>query len=156
MVTFKKATSDQEFEIGKGLFRAYAEELGIDLTFQNFEDELQDIARQYSEPEGSLVIAYSNKKQPIGCFGIRKLDEGICELKRMYIHPEFRGQGIGNLLMKESIRAGNKLGYTKIRLDTLSTMRPAIGLYKSYGFYEIEPYRYNPMEGAMYFERALT
>lgn len=156
MVTFKKAISDQEFEIGKNLFRAYAKELGIDLAFQNFEDELQHIERQYGAPEGTLIIVYSDEGQAIGCFGIRKLDKEICELKRMYIHPEFRGQGIGNLLMEASIEAGSQLGYQKIRLDTLATMLPAIGLYKSYGFYAIEPYRYNPMEEAMYFERKLT
>lgn len=155
MVEFKIAVSNQEFEIGKNLFRAYAKELGLDLAFQNFDYELENMQRQYCEPEGTLLIVYLKNSQPIGCFGIRKLDDTICELKRMYLDSKFRGRGIGKKLMEESIKIGSKLGYKKIRLDTLSTMKSAIGLYKKYGFYEIEPYRYNPIEGAIYFEKRL-
>ncbi|KAA3639919.1 MAG: GNAT family N-acetyltransferase [Bacteroidetes bacterium] len=155
MVKFKTAKSDQDFEIGKNLFQAYAKALGIDLAFQNFESELNNLRAQYHEPDGILFIIFSQENRPIGCVGIRKLDNNICELKRMYLEAPFRGTGIGKQMMEESIKAARKLGYEKIRLDTLATMKPAINLYKKYDFYEIESYRFNPIDGAIYFEKEL-
>lgn len=155
MVKFKIAKSDQDFEIGKNLFQAYAKAIGIDLAFQNFDTELNNLKVQYHEPDGTLFLIYSQENQPIGCVGIRKLDDSICELKRMYLKASFRGKGIGKRMMEESIKAARKMGYEKIRLDTLATMTPAIKLYKKYDFHEIAPYRFNPIEGAIYFEKAL-
>lgn len=156
MITFKRATTTQEFEIGKSLFQAYAQAIGIDLSFQNFTDELENINEQYGGREGALLIAYSKEDEPVGCCGIRKIDEGICELKRMYIIPRFQGYGIGRQMMEQSISIGKELGYEKMRLDTLPTMQSAVGLYKKYGFYEIEPYRYNPIKEALFFEKNLS
>ncbi len=155
MITFKKAVSEEDFEMGKVLFQNYAEGLGIDLAFQDFAGELEDIATQYGEPEGVLFLIFSKEKEAIGCFGVRKFSAGICELKRMYLKDRFRGQGIGKRMMEEALSAATQLGYTKIRLDSIEQMQPAIALYKQFGFYEVEPYRYNPVEGAIYFEKDL-
>ena len=97
-------------------------------------------------------MVYTNKDFPSGCFGVRKLTESICELKRMYLKPEIQGLGIGTILMERSFKFAKELGYEKMRLDTLDTMHAAIALYTKMGFYEIEPYRFNPLKGAKYFE----
>lgn len=152
---FRIAATEQEFEVGKQLFRAYAAGLNIDLSFQSFEQELVNIQQQYSEPEGALVIVFTATGDPIGCFGIRKSEVGVCELKRMYLKAEYRGQGIGDQMMNALLDLAAKLGYQKIRLDTLSSMNSAVGLYRKYDFYLIDPYRFNPIEEALYFERKL-
>ena len=108
MIAFKQATSKQDFEIGKRLFQAYVKELGIDLSFQNFATELEQIEQQYGPPDGTLIILYSDN-HPIGCFGIRKLETTIGELKRMYIAAEFRGDGLGKLLLEKAIKTAKTL-----------------------------------------------
>lgn len=152
MVLLKEITSKQEFEVGIALFQEYAADLGIDLSFQNFEQELLEIAEQYSRPNGTLIIAYDVDKQPLGCVGIRRLVHGICELKRMYLKEEARGRGLGKQLLSKAIAIAKEMGYNTMRLDTLQTMEAAMGLYKKMGFYEIEAYRFNPLEKAIYFE----
>nr|WP_299339086.1 GNAT family N-acetyltransferase [Allomuricauda sp.] len=155
MITFKKAVSKEDFETGRVLFQKYAEGLGIDLAFQNFESELESISNQYGEPEGVLFLIFSTSQETIGCFGIRKFSEGICELKRMYLESRFRGQGIGKRMMEEALTAATDLNYAKIRLDSIAQMHAAIALYRQFGFYEVEPYRFNPFEDAIYFEKNL-
>jgi ribosomal protein S18 acetylase RimI-like enzyme len=148
------ASKDKHFEDGRTMFKAYASSLDFDLSFQGFEKELDDIKVQYDWPSGGLVLAYLLDK-PIGCAGLRMIDEQISELKRMYILPEFQGRGIGKMIMELIIDIAMKLDYKKIKLDTLATMASAIHLYKSYGFVQTEPYRYNPFDNAVYMELEL-
>jgi ribosomal protein S18 acetylase RimI-like enzyme len=135
----------------KELFLEYSESLGFDLSFQNFDAELDNFPVQYSPPTGSLFLALS-QNLPIGCVGVRYFDDGICEMKRLFVKPNFRGKRVGRLLAEAAVKAGKFLGYERMRLDTLPTMEKANHLYRSIGFIEIEPYRYNPIEGAKYLE----
>jgi len=152
MIELIEAKSDKSYQIATSLFKEYAAQIGVDLSFQNFNQELANIQEQYARPKGVLYIAYDSSQNPIGCFGIRQFEDSICELKRMYLKSTYRGLGIGKQLLLKSIEVGRELGYTKMRLDTLPTMQSAIGLYQSIGFYEILPYRFNPIEGTKYFE----
>ena len=152
MIELQEAQSDKAYQIASSLFKEYATQLGVDLSFQNFHQELATIKQQYARPKGVLYIAYDNLQNPVGCFGIRPFKDSICELKRMYLKRIYRGQGVGKQLLLKSIAIGKELGYTKMRLDTLPTMQSAIRLYRSIGFYEIAPYRFNPIEGTKYFE----
>lgn len=153
-ITYRLAATDDEFEQGKHLFREYAISLGVDLSFQDFDNELKTIDQQYNKPSGALLLVY-DKGSAIGCAGIRKIDDEIAELKRMYVRNEYRGYGIGVRLMERSLEIARDLGYRKIRLDTLSTMEKAQALYRSFGFYEIPSYRFNPLEGTIYMEKQL-
>ncbi|WP_055397583.1 GNAT family N-acetyltransferase [Flagellimonas eckloniae] len=125
------------------------------MEFQNFTNEIQNIEVQYSRPKGIIFIARNDENLPLGCFGIRVLEDSICELKRMFLKKEARGLGLGKQMLEKAIEAAKELGYQKMRLDTLPTMNAAIGLYKKVGFYEIEPYRFNPIQGTKYFELSL-
>ena len=156
MTELREAVSEDDYTTGVELFKEYATHIGLDLEFQNFSSELKNLKSQYSRPEGILVIAYSEQQNPLGCFAVRKLDETICELKRMYLKELARGQGLGKMLMRKAIALAKELGYAKMRLDTLPSMLPALGLYKQFGFYEIQPYRFNPIEGTKYLEVRLT
>ncbi|NKI30460.1 GNAT family N-acetyltransferase [Croceivirga thetidis] len=144
--------SDPDYQVAIELFRAYASEIDIDLEFQNFSEEIENIKLQYARPAGVLFIVKNDENKPLGCFGIRKWNEQICELKRMYLKVEGRGLGIGQLMMEKAIAEAKEMGYEKMRLDTLSQMHAAIGLYKKMGFYEVIPYRFNPFVGAKFFE----
>jgi len=154
-VDFKFAKTIEDFDQGKELFLEYASTLNIDLSFQDFTEEIESINVQYNFPKGALIIVYENEK-PIGCAGIRKIEGNIAELKRMYIKPDFRGKKIGHQLMEMSLKKALDLGYCKIRLDTLPEMKNAQTLYRNYGFYEIEAYRFNPIQGTVFMELILT
>ncbi len=156
MILLKEISSEQEFGEGIILFQEYAQDLGIDLSFQNFKQELRGIAEQYARPNGALIIAYDNKKQPLGCVGVRRLELKICELKRMYLKTEARGMGLGKQLLSKALAVAKEMNYHTMRLDTLETMDAAMGLYKKMGFYEIPAYRFNPFEEAKYFEIQLN
>jgi ribosomal protein S18 acetylase RimI-like enzyme len=149
-----EANSDELLGKAKKLFLEYAESLGFDLCFQNFDSELDDLPGEYAQPNGNLFLALS-QNQAIGCVAIRYFDEGICEMKRLYVKPNFRGTNAGRALAEAAINAGKIIGYEKMRLDTLISMESANQLYNSLGFIEIQPYRYNPLEGAKYFELSL-
>ena len=152
MVKILEAKTDIQFAQARLLFEEYAEELNLDLSFQNFSEEIENIQKQYSRPEGVVYIVYDSKGVPVGCVGVRSLEGDICELKRMYLRDSSRGRGIGNQMLRQAIDAGIRLGYKKMRLDTLPTMLSAVKLYEKFGFYEIEPYRHNPVYNAKYFE----
>ena len=139
----------------KKLFLEYAESLGFDLCFQNFDIELDNLTVQYSPPTGDLFLALSEGR-PFGCVGVRFFEKGTCEMKRLYVRPNFRGSNAGTELYKKAIKAGKDMGYERMRLDTLPSMEIANRLYKSSGFVEIEPYRHNPIEGAIYLELNLS
>lgn len=154
-ITVHEAASEHEYTQAAELFRDYAYELPIDLDFQDFENELNTIAKMYAPPHGTLLFAVKNGNDILGCVAIRPFKGDICELKRMYVKPSGRGLGIGTRLLKEAIRKSRELGYAAIRLDTLATMKKAIQLYERSGFYEIPPYRFNPIPGAKYYEKNL-
>ncbi len=154
-ITTTTATSEPDFELAKNLMREYAATIGVDLTFQDFENECNNVAIRYAKPDGAFVIAHHND-HPIGCFGIQKIDSRTCELKRMYLRREVRGQGLGEKLLTTAIQTAAALNYQFMRLDTLPSMTSAIRLYQKLGFKEIEPYRFNPIEGSKFMEIDLT
>ena len=133
------------------LFREYADSLAFDLSFQDFEKELESLPGRYAVPEGCLLIA-QNQDGIVGCVAVRKIDNGLCEMKRLFVRPEYRGTGIGRRLAMEIIQTAIRLGYSHMRLDTTPSMSTATSLYRSLGFYDTEPYCYNPVPGAVYLE----
>ncbi len=148
------ANSAEEYEAAAKLFAAYAEWLAIDLSFQQFEEELATLKKMYAPPSGGIILCKDGNGY-IGCVAIRKIDMDTAELKRMFVQPAYQHKGIGNILMTRSIELARQCGYKRIRLDTLDHMNPAISLYKKYGFTEIAPYYFNPNSTAVYFELKL-
>jgi DNA-binding MarR family transcriptional regulator/predicted GNAT family acetyltransferase len=141
------------------LMREYCAFLGADLSFQHFEDELAGLPGKYAPPDGALFLASMELVQggaePAGCVALRKMDEGICEMKRLFVRPEYRGSGIGRVLAERVVVAAKDLGYRRMRLDTLERLGEAVGLYRAMGFVPIEPYYENPLPGAMFWEKEL-
>jgi putative acetyltransferase len=148
------ASSGEEIEIVRRLFREYQVSLGIDLCFQNFERELAELPGKYAAPEGRLYLAFEGI-DVAGCAGLRKFEEGICELKRLYVPPSHRGRGIGRLVAIQAITDAREIGYDRMRLDTLPSMQPAQRLYRELGFEPIAPYTENPIQGALFMELKL-
>jgi len=146
-----EANTNELMTQAKSLFLEYAKSLDFSLCFQDFDNELENFSSQYSPPKGSLFLAFS-ENEAIGCVGIRHFEKGICEMKRLYVKPEYRRQKVGKELAVSAIKSGKKLGYECMRLDTLSSMQTANHLYTSLGFTEINPYRNNPIDGAIYME----
>jgi putative acetyltransferase len=144
----------EHFDAAVQLFKEYAAWLKVDLCFQGFNEEMTQLAVMYAAPVGALFLLKQDENY-IGCVGIRQKQEKAAELKRMYVQPQYQRKGFGDLLLQHAIQAAIQLGYKKIWLDTLNHMTPAITLYKKYGFIEIAPYYHNPIEGAVYFEKAL-
>ena len=136
------------------LFAEYAASLGVDLEFQGFDDELRMLPGDYAPPPGRLLLAQW-QDAPAGCIALRPLSNDMCEMKRLYARPEFRGLGIGRALAEAVIAAARDIGYARMRLDTLPSMRAAHAMYASFGFRDIEPYRYNPIAGAAFMELKL-
>ena len=153
-VTIRPAEFPGEIEVVRALFLEYAESLGFDLCFQNFSEELDGLPGAYAAPKGGLLLAFVREK-PAGCFAFRKHADGVCEMKRLYVRPAFRGLAIGRLLACDVIRASREAGYQAMRLDTIGTMKAALSLYRSLGFQKIAPYYSNPIAGAEYMELAL-
>jgi putative acetyltransferase len=158
--TIAPAIAPTDYTTASVLFHAYASSLGLDLTFQNFTHELANLQEMYSPPKGVLLLSRLEStidKDAIGCVGVRSLDPslGICEMKRLYVGPEGRGKGIGKALALRAMLEAKRLGYGKMRLDTLATMTAALELYRSVGFRDIEAYYHNPLDGVVYLEADL-
>jgi ribosomal protein S18 acetylase RimI-like enzyme len=152
---FAQAESAEQVEQARKLFLEYADRLGISLCFQNFDKELAELPGAYAPPDGRLFLALHEDKLA-GCIGLRKIGDHTCEMKRLYVRPEFRGKRIGRALALKLIEEARALGYERMRLDTLpAKMDDAISLYRSLGFREIEPYYHNPVEGALFMELTL-
>ena len=148
-----QANSDDDIQRARGLFEEYATGIGISLCFQNFDQELKNLPGDYAPPDGRLLLATDDDQQLAGCIAMRKLEPGVCEMKRLFLRPAYRGQGLGKLLVESVIDEARKLSYTRMRLDTLpGRMDKAIALYQSIGFVEIGPYCENPVEGAKFME----
>ena len=137
------------------LFRAYAASLDVDLCFQNFAEELSGLPGKYAPPLGELFLARDGNGAPIGCAAFRPLEEGVCEMKRLYVAPEGRGQGLGRLLADLVIEEATRAGYREIRLDTLPSMSAAIALYQSCGFEPMPSYYDTPVGGTVFLRRRL-
>ena len=149
------ANTQHDIEHARTLFEEYAAALGISLCFQNFEQELKDLPGKYAPPDGRLLLATENDDLA-GCIALRKLEPGVCEMKRLFVRPGFRSHGLGRVLVETIIDEARKLGYTHMRLDTLpGLMDKAIALYRSFGFVEIGPYYENPVAGAKFMELEL-
>ncbi len=154
MLKIYPAKTDKDLEIVRTLLVEYVDSLGFDLVFQNFEEELRNLPGEYAAPEGCLLLA-KYQDQPAGCAALRKLSDGICEGKRLYVRPQFRGLKIGRKLAEAIIAEAQRIGYTRIRGDTIPSMQVAQALYASLGFKEIAPYQQSLTETSVFMELKL-
>lgn len=148
------AQAKTDYDTGKKIFLEYAESLGFSICFQNFEQELADIQVQYNAPNGCLLLVKEGD-EAVGCAGLRRWQGDIAELKRMYLKPSRRGQGMGRRLLGSALQHARQLGYRRVRLDTLPSMQAAIALYREAGFKHIPAYRENPFPDTLYLEKEL-
>jgi putative acetyltransferase len=139
----------------RSLFEEYADSLGIDLCFQDFQQELATLPGSYAPPQGRLLLAFSDGNLA-GCVGLRPLGQGACEMKRLYVRPAFRSLGLGRMLAERIVSEARIAGYRRMRLDSLPAMETALTLYRRMGFREIAAYRPNPIEGAVFLELQLS
>jgi putative acetyltransferase len=155
MIRIIQAESAEQIAEARRMFQEYAAGLGVDLCFQNFEQELTALPGDYAPPAGRLFLAVEGGRTA-ACVALRPLSDGVCEMKRLYVRTAFRGTGLGRRLAKEIMAEGRRIGYQRMRLDTLPFMSEAIALYRSLGFREIGAYRDNPIEGSLYMESDLA
>lgn len=174
MIVYVEVRGEHQIQKVKDLFGEYARSLDFSLQFQDFEQELEELPGEYAPPDGCLFLAVDNGNA-IGCVGLRSLlgsrwqslldleaqplsgspSEGFCEMKRLYVQPQHRRSGVGKKLSEIVIARAAEIGYSRMRLDTISAMTEAVGLYRSLGFREIDSYCYNPIEGAVFMELEL-
>jgi putative acetyltransferase len=146
-----EASTDADFDEGRRLFQEYAAGLAVDLRFQNFAHELENIHRIYGAPDACLLLAHLNGGL-VGCVAFRPFRDAVCEMKRLYVRPAARGMNVGRRLAVEIIHRACRAGYHKMVLDTLTSLQAAQALYLSLGFREVDPYYANPLEGVVYME----
>jgi len=140
-----------DFTIVRELITEYASSLGVDLSFQDLDHELSTLSTFYDR-----ILLARDDDRAAGCVALRRIDAEICEMKRLYVRPAFRGMNLGRELATHIIAAARERGYKRMRLDTLPTMTAAIPLYRALGFVEIEPYRFNPIAGTRFMELELS
>lgn len=154
LLCFQAETSVQIAQ-ARELFLEYAESLGFSLCFQNFDKELASLPGDYAPPDGRLLLA-EYEKQLAGCVSLHPFAPGVCEMKRLYLRPNFRGKGLGRILAERIIAEAHQIGYKHMRLDTVEpVMKDAVAMYRRLGFKEIDPYCNNPIAGALYMELEL-
>ncbi len=150
-----QAESSVQIEKARELFLEYAHSLDFSLCFQNFDRELAGLPGDYAPPDGRLSLA-EWEGQLAGCVALHRLETNVCEMKRLYLRPNFRRKGIGRALARHIIAEARQIGYRHMRLDTVEpAMKEAVAMYRKLGFIEIPPYRVNPMAGVMYMELQL-
>lgn len=154
MIQLRPAAFPDDLKIVRALLREYEMELGIDLCFQGFEQELAALPGDYAPPRGRLLLA-EVEGAVAGCVALRPIDSETCEMKRLYARPAFRGRRVGRALAEAIIAEARGIGYARMRLDTLPVMSEAQSLYVRLGFLDIPPYRENPVAGARYMELTL-
>lgn len=143
------------YEEVRALFREYEEFLQVDLCFQGFEEELASLPGKYTPPSGALLVGLV-RDQLAGCVAVRPLEPGVCEMKRLYVRPDYRGLGLGMRLAQSIIEESGKIGYERMKLDTLSFLEGAIHIYQSLGFKPTGSYYNNPLEQVMYWQLDLS
>ncbi|WP_233855786.1 GNAT family N-acetyltransferase [Paraburkholderia sp. HD33-4] len=159
MIHLHTARFPEQIEIVRTIFREYAESLGIDLGFQQFDDELAGLPGKFAAPRGRVLLASDDTDDPggiVGCVAMRPIDDSTCEMKRLYVRPVGRGLHVGRQLATRICATAKEAGYRRMRLDTLPTMQAALGLYASLGFEPIDAYVFNPIPGAIFLECDLT
>src|SRR3954467_5539832 len=152
----EQAKTTEQISLARTLFFEYGASLGFSLCFQSFDKELAGLPGDYAPPAGRLLLAAVGDK-PAGCVALHQLGNGgVCEMKRLYVRPDFRGHALGRRLVEEAMQAARSIGYKKMRLDTVEpVMGHAVALYRELGFREIPPYRENPMPRTLYMELEL-
>ncbi len=156
MLRIAQATTHVDIQEARTLFEEYAAALGISLCFQNFDQELANLPGDYAPPRGRLLLA-REFDQVMGCVALRPVGQTTCEMKRLFVRPEYRARGLGRVLVEAIIEEARKIGYTHMRLDTLpGRMDRAIELYRSIGFVEIEPYYHSPVDSTKFMELDLV
>jgi putative acetyltransferase len=160
MLRITQVLAEPEISQAQRLFREYAMSPGVEPCLEDFERELASLPGSYGPPTGRLLLALRQGTEgndlQVGCVALRKLEDGICEIKRLYVRHDFRGEGAGRALVEAVIEQARTMGYRKMRLDTLPNMLEAQKLYKDLGFREIPAYLKNPTPNALCFERALS
>ena len=151
----RQADSPADVATARALFEEYQESLGFSLCFQNFDEELAGLPGAYAPPDGRLLLAFAGD-EPAGCIALRKIGEEICEMKRLWVRPAFRGTGLGRRLVEALMAEARAIGYRAVRLDTLPSMTAAQALYLSLGFADIPPYNDHPIEGTRFMEAFLS
>ena len=136
-----------DIDVVRELFLEYGRSLGVDLSFQDFDREVESLPGDYDP----ILLARWND-EVAGCVALRAIDSAVCEMKRLYVRPQFRGKNIGRSLAETVIAEARRRGFKRMRLDTLPTMREAMPLYESLGFVDIPPYRFNPIAGSRFLE----
>ncbi|WP_257458901.1 GNAT family N-acetyltransferase [Archangium lipolyticum] len=150
MIHIVHAAMPGQIDQARTLILEYTKALGIDLGFQDFEQEMADFPGAYSPPSGRLLLALDGS-DAAGCVGIRGLEQGACEMKRLYIRPAYRSHGLGRRLVEAALEQARAIGYSAMYLDTLPEMESAIRLYQALGFERTAPYYDNPIPGALFF-----
>jgi ribosomal protein S18 acetylase RimI-like enzyme len=154
MIEIRPAALPSDVSVVRALFREYADSLGIDLGFQDFEAELASLPGKYAPPRGRLLLAWS-AGEAAGCVALRPIDGERCEMKRLYVRPRARARHLGRELAERICAEARDAGYRRMCLDTLPSMSEALRLYARLGFLPIEPYVFNPIEGAIFLGREL-
>ncbi len=151
-----QAETPEQIEQACAIFREYEAWISLSLCFQNFDEEVANLPGKYAAPEGRLLLAFADGNLA-GCIALRKLETQVCEMKRLFVKAEFRGQKIGIALIETVIEEARKIGYARMRLDTYPPkMAKAVKLYESYGFRPIPPYYPNPYDDTFFMEKDLT
>ena len=150
MLEIVSAESSEDIAAAKSLIRDYVTSIGVDPSFQNFDGEMENFPGMYC----ALLLA-KEREQYVGVVALKKLSDGICEMKRMYCHPAYRGRGIGRALSDALIKTASAQGFTKMRLDTVLAAKESLALYRKLGFQEIAPYYDNPLDDVIYMELSL-